>query len=99
DTFTNITTSFYPGRRIVFSLPQGASTPTTLPIANSASVPETRYTLTASTTATWWPTLKALLGPQTTPPGVRSPALTDTDAADALRFIWGDRDAVMGAGL
>ena len=30
--------------------------------------------------APWWPTLKALLGPQTSPPAVLSPALADTDA-------------------
>jgi len=52
--------------------------------------------MTASTGATWWPALKALLGPQTAHPGASVP-LADTDATDSLRFIWGDRDAVMGA--
>ena len=48
-----------------------------------------------STSATWWSTLKAILGPQVVPPAVRSPVLADDDAGNALRFIWGDRDAVM----
>jgi type IV pilus assembly protein PilY1 len=99
DTYTTIPTSFYPGRKIVFSLPQGAAAPTTLPMPNASAVPETRYDLVASTGATWWSTLKSLMGPQTNPPSVLSPALTDADATDALRFIWGDRDAVMGSGL
>src|SRR5207249_7048007 len=42
------------------------------------------------------PDLKALLGPQTSPPAVISSALTDIDAGNSLRFIWGDRDAVTG---
>jgi Tfp pilus tip-associated adhesin PilY1 len=99
DTFTSIPTSFYPGRKIVFSLPQGSGTPTALPLAGTAPVPETRHDLVASTGAAWWPALKALLGPQSNPPSVLSPALADSDATDALRFVWGDRDAVMGAGL
>ncbi|HEX9305040.1 MAG TPA: hypothetical protein VGA31_11370 [Thermoanaerobaculia bacterium] len=98
DTVSTIATTRYPGRKIVFSLPTGYTDPVpTLPIPPSSSVPEGRHDLTASTSATWWPALKALLGPQTSPPAVVSPALTDTDATDSLRFIWGDRDAVMGA--
>jgi len=98
DTVTTIATTRYPGRKIVFSLPSGYANPvTTLPIPPSSSVPEDRHDMTASTGATWWPALKALLGPQTSPPAVLSPPLADTDATDSLRFIWGDRDAVMGA--
>jgi Tfp pilus tip-associated adhesin PilY1 len=95
---TTIVTTRYPGRKIVFSLPSGYANPvTTLPIPPSSSVPEDRHDMTASTGATWWPALKGLLGPQTSPPGVLSPPLADTDATNSLRFIWGDRDAVMGS--
>ena len=94
---TTIPTHFYPGRKIVFSLPQGSTNPATLPIPAADALPENRYDMTFTTGASWWPTLKALLGPQTSPPAVRSPALTDADAGDSLRFIWGDRDAVTGA--
>jgi Tfp pilus tip-associated adhesin PilY1 len=51
--------------------------------------------MTYTTSASWWPALKALLGPQTSPPAVLSPPLADADAGNSLRFIWGDRDAVM----
>jgi Tfp pilus tip-associated adhesin PilY1 len=98
DTVTTIATTRYPGRKIVFSLPSGYANPvTTLPIPPSSSVPEDRNDMTASTGASWWAALKALLGPQASPPAVLSPALTDSDATDSLRFVWGDRDAVMGA--
>jgi Tfp pilus tip-associated adhesin PilY1 len=98
DTVSTIPTHFYPGRKIVFSLPQGYTSPvTTLPIAAGNAVPETRNDLTYTTGATWWPDLKALLAPQTGAPGPPGPALTDTDAGNTLRFIWGDRDAVTGA--
>ena len=97
DTVSTIATTRYPGRKIVFSLPQSYANPvTTLPIPPGASSPEVRYDMTASTGAAWWPALKALLGPQTVHPGAPAP-LADTDATDSLRFIWGDRDAVMGA--
>lgn len=97
DTVTTIATSFYPGRKIVFSLPQGYTSPvTTLPIPATDAVPETRHDMTYTTGASWWPDLKALLGPQTSPPAVRSPALLDADAGNSLRFIWGDRDPVTG---
>ncbi len=96
DTVTTIPTHFYPGRKIVFSLPQDTPSPiTTLPIPAAATVPENRYDLTYSPAASWWPAVKALLGPQTAPPGVRSPPLADADAGNSLRFLWGDRDAVM----
>ena len=96
DDVSTIATHFYPGRKIVFSLPQTYTTPiASLPIAAADAVPESRYDLTYSTSATWWSTLKAILGPQVVPPAVRSPALADDDAGNALRFIWGDRDAVM----
>ena len=98
DTVTTIPTHFYPGRKIVFSLPQTIPSPLrNLPLPASAAVPENRYDMTFTTGASWWPTLKALLGPQTSPPGARAPALTDDDAGKSLRFIWGDRDAVTGA--
>jgi Tfp pilus tip-associated adhesin PilY1 len=97
DTVSTIATTRYPGRKIVFSLPQGYADPVTqLPIPPGASSPEVRYDMTASTGASWWPALKALLGPQAVHPGTPLP-LGDTDATDSLRFIWGDRDAVMGA--
>ena len=96
DTVTTIPTHFYPGRKIVFSLPQGYVDPVTvLPIPPSDSVPENRNDLTYTTTASWWTALKALLGPQTSPPGVVTPGLADADVGNALRFIWGDRDAVI----
>jgi Tfp pilus tip-associated adhesin PilY1 len=94
DTPSTIATHRYPGRKIVFSLPQGyADPPTTLPIPPGNSSPEIRYDLRPSTSK--WPALKALLGPQTAHPGTPAP-LADADATDSLRFIWGDRDAVMG---
>jgi Tfp pilus tip-associated adhesin PilY1 len=96
DTVTTIQTHFYPGRKIVFSLPPGYTDPVTqLPIPPSDTVPENRNDLTYTTGASWWPALKALMGPQTSPPGVVTPSIADADAGDALRFIWGDRDAVM----
>ena len=97
---TTIPTSFYPGRKIVFSLPQVYTSPvTTLPIPAGTAVPENRYDMTYDTSNARfkWVDLKALLGPQTNPPNVLSPALTDVDAGNSLRFIWGDRDAVTGA--
>jgi Tfp pilus tip-associated adhesin PilY1 len=96
DDVHSIPTHFYPGRKIVFSLPQVYADPVTqLPIPPSDTVPESRNDLTYTTTASWWPALKALLGPQTSPPGVVTPGLADDDVGNALRFIWGDRDAVM----
>ena len=96
DTVTTITTRFYPGRKIVFSLPQGYADPVTaVPIPPTAAVPESRYDMTYTPSATWWPALKALLGPQTSPPSPLLPAITDDEAGKALRFIWGDRDAVI----
>jgi len=110
DAVTAVPTNFYPGRKIVFSLPQSVQDPlTTLQIQAANGVPENRYDMTFTTGVNWWPTLKALLGPQTAPPLVRDPPLDDTDAASStpnpansdaaktLRFIWGDRDAVTGA--
>ncbi len=95
DTASTIATHRYPGRKLVFSLPQGyTDPPTTLPLPPGNSSPEVRSDMTASTGASWWPALKALLGPQTEHPGVPAP-LDDTDATESLRFIWGDRDAVM----
>lgn len=96
DTVSTIATHFYPGRKLVFSLPQGYADPVTaVPIPPSATVPEARYDMTYTPTATWWPALKALLGPQTSPPSPLLPAITDDEAGKALRFIWGDRDAVI----
>ena len=96
DTVTTIATHFYPGRKIVFSLPPATPSPlTTLPLSSAGGVPELRFDMTYSPTASWWPAVKALLGPQTAPPGVLSPPLTDADAGNSLRFIWGDRDAVI----
>ena len=96
DTVSTIGTRFYPGRKIVFSLPQGYADPVAeVPIPSTAAVPEARYDMTYTPTATWWPALKALLGPQTSPPSPLLPAITDVDANKALRFIWGDRDAVI----
>lgn len=96
DDVHTIATHVYPGRKIVFSLPQGYTDPvTTLPIPATDAVPENRYDMRYTTSASWWPALKALLAPQNAPPSVGGPALTDTDAGNSLRFIWGDRDAVM----
>jgi hypothetical protein len=92
----DVNTNFYPGRKIVFSLPPGYTDPVTqLPIPPSDTVPENRNDLTYTTGASWWPALKALMGPQTSPPGVVTPSIADADAGDALRFIWGDRDPVI----
>lgn len=97
DIVTTIPTRFYSGRKIVFSLPKTIPSPlTNLPIPAADAVPENRYDLIFNTGASWWPTLKALLGPQTSPPAA-SPLTDDTDAGNSLRFIWGDRDAVTGA--
>jgi len=96
DTVTTIGTRFHPGRKIVFSLPQGYTDPVTaLPIPATDPIPESRHDLTYTTSASWWPALKTLLGPQTSPPNVLLPALDDDDAGNSLRFLWGDRDAVM----
>ena len=96
DDVSLITTRFYPGRKIVFSLPAGYTDPVTaLPMPPSDAVPEVRHDLTYTTSASWWPAVKALLGPQTAPPAVLSPVLADDDAGKSLRFIWGDRDAVI----
>ena len=96
DAVQTIGTRFYPGRKIVFSLPEGYLLPVlSLPIGNTDSVPETRQNMTFTPLATWWPALKALLGPQFSPPAALNPPLTDTEAANILRFIWGDRDAVI----
>ena len=96
DIVTTIGTHFYPGRKIVFSLPMGYTDPvTSLPIPAADAVPENRRDLTYSTGASWWSALKTLLGPQVLPPAVLQPPLADADAGNALRFIWGDRDAVM----
>ncbi|MEO7919734.1 MAG: hypothetical protein ABIT01_09745 [Thermoanaerobaculia bacterium] len=98
DLISDITTNYYSGRKIVFSLPKSYASPvTTLPIARTASVPENRFDLTYSTTSAWWGDMKALLGPQTSVPAVRVPALTDADAGDSLRFVWGDRDPIVTA--
>jgi Tfp pilus tip-associated adhesin PilY1 len=96
DTVTTIGTHVYPGRKIVFALPQAYTSPvSTLPIPAADSVPESRYDLRYDVSASWWAALKALLGPQTIPPAALSPVLPDDDAGRSLRFIWGDRDAVM----
>ncbi len=96
DTVTTIATHSYPGRKIVFSLPQGYADPvTSLPMPATDPIPENRYDLTYSTGASWWPAVKTLLGPQISPPSVLVPPLADDDAGNSLRFIWGDRDAVM----
>lgn len=94
-----IATNFFPGRKIVFSLPQTypvmTDPATTLPIPAVDAVPENRFDMVFDDTASWWPALKALMSPQSTPPFVLNPAIGDTDARDALRFVWGDRDAVI----
>ena len=99
DSTSVIATSFYPGRKIVFSLPQTypdmTDPATTLPIPAADAVPENRFDMVYDTSATWWPAMKALLGPQTSPPFVLNPPIADTDARDSLRFIWGDRDAII----
>jgi Tfp pilus tip-associated adhesin PilY1 len=91
-----VNTSFYPGRKIVFSLPQTfTDPPTTLPIPAADLVPESRFDMIHDTTATWWPALKALMSPQSIPPFALSPVIADDDAGNSLRFVWGDRDAVI----
>jgi Tfp pilus tip-associated adhesin PilY1 len=93
---STVKTSFYPGRKIVFSLPQTfTDPPTTLPIPAADLVPENRFDMIHDTTATWWPALKALMSPQSIPPFALSPVIDDVDARDSLRFVWGDRDAVI----
>jgi Tfp pilus tip-associated adhesin PilY1 len=105
DSPSEIKTSFYPGRKIVFSLPQSyPDPPTTLPLPAADAVPENRLDMVApagdppySSPPTYWPALKALLSPQTGPPFVLTPPIADDDARDSLRFIWGDRDAIICA--
>ena len=103
---SNIVTSFYPGRKIVFSLPQtypDLTNPTTpLPLPAADGVPEARFDLVTPagtpdypSPPAWWTAMKALMSPQASPPFVLTPPITDTDARDSLRFIWGDRDAVI----
>ncbi|HEU5248878.1 MAG TPA: hypothetical protein VFW15_02730, partial [Thermoanaerobaculia bacterium] len=94
-----ITTNFFPGRKIVFSLPQTypvmTDPATKLPIPAADAVPENRFDMVYDTTASWWPALRALLSPQSAPPLVLNPPIGDDDARDSLRFVWGDRDAVI----
>lgn len=101
DSTSVIGTSFYPGRKIVFSLPQGYvpnAEPTTLPLPAVNAVPEVRRDMVYDTSANWWPALKTLLTPQSgtiIPPFAPNPTIGDLDARDSLRFIWGDRDSVI----
>ena len=98
DTVTTIPTHYYPGRKIVFSLP--ATLPSVLsllPLPSVATIPEVRQDLTYSPTAPWWTVLKTLLTPQLLPPAVLSTLLSDLDAGNSLRFLWGDRDALFTA--
>ena len=98
DTVTNIATHFYPGRKILFSLPGTIPSPlVTLPLPTAAAVPEVRQDLTYSPTAPWWTTLKTLLSPQLSPPSILATLIPDLDAGNSLRFLWGDRDAVITA--
>jgi Tfp pilus tip-associated adhesin PilY1 len=101
-----IDTNYFPGRKIVFSLPQTypvmTDPATTLPIPAADAVPENRFDMIFNTSATWWPALRALLSPQAAPPQILNPPISDTndafgrnDARDTLRFVWGDRDAVI----
>jgi len=99
DINTDVPTHSFPGRKIVFSLPTTYPDPTlattTLPLSPDNTVPENRYDMVFSTTATWWPAIKALMSPQATGPYVGTPALTDTEAQRSLSFIWGDRDPIV----
>jgi Tfp pilus tip-associated adhesin PilY1 len=103
----------YPGRRILWSLPSTVAASSALPSAlpiNGASaaatepVPETSEPFLVDTTnTTWWPKLKLLLTPQSSPPaagktsGCATPPCTldDLTAGQAVRFIRGDRDSVI----
>jgi Tfp pilus tip-associated adhesin PilY1 len=95
----SIPTNFYPGRKIVFSLPTSYPPPTDpttrLPLPAADTVPENRHDMIYDTAATWWPAIKALLSPQPSGPFIANPAIDDNDARNSLRFIWGDRDAVI----
>jgi Tfp pilus tip-associated adhesin PilY1 len=102
DLTTTIPTRSYPGRKVVFSLPATypkdgtTNLPTVLPLPAASTVPEVRDDMVASTAKSWWPTMTALLGPQlSTDPATNR--LSNAASAEALRFIWGDRDAVTGA--
>jgi len=98
DTVTKIPTHYYPGRKIVFSLPQSIASPLlTLPLPTVAAIPEVRQDLTYSPAAPWWITLKTLLSPQLSPPSILATLIPDLDAGNSLRFLWGDRDAVITA--
>jgi Tfp pilus tip-associated adhesin PilY1 len=99
-----VDTSFYDGRKIVFSLPQTyTDPPATLPLPAADAVPENRLDMVAppgdppysTAPGSYWPALKALMSPQSGPPFVPTPPIADDDARDSLRFIWGDRDAVI----
>jgi Tfp pilus tip-associated adhesin PilY1 len=102
----DIVTSFYPGRKIVFSLPQSYPDPTNssthLPLPAADVVPETRLDMVTpsgtppfTSPPSWWQALKALMSPQSVPPFVLAPPISDVDAQKSLRFIWGDRDSVI----
>ena len=108
----------YSGRRILWSLPStvaGSSTlPANLPINGASAaatepVPEVSEPFLVSTgsywTAPYWPMLKLLMTPQTSPPGAGAPTGCtppatppcpgDISTERAVRFIRGDRDSVI----
>jgi len=101
DSSQDIATSFYPGRKVVFALPASYPDPTDpttrLPLQAADTVPENRHDMVFDTSASWWPAIKALLSPQSSGPFIANPAITDADAGQSLRFIWGDRDAIITA--
>jgi Tfp pilus tip-associated adhesin PilY1 len=103
DVNRDVETKFFPGRKIVFSLPTSYPDPadptTRLPLQAADAVPENRLDMIYDTAATWWPAAKALLSPQASAPFVLTPPIGDTDARDSLRFIWGDRDPIILAAL
>ncbi len=112
----------YSGRRILWSLPStvaGSSTlPANLPINGASAaatepVPEVSEPFLVSTgsywTAPYWPMLKLLMTPQTSPPGAGAPTGCtppatppcpgDISTERAVRFIRGDRDPGQGSAL
>ncbi|HEV8267950.1 MAG TPA: hypothetical protein VGR00_06945, partial [Thermoanaerobaculia bacterium] len=84
DTTHNVSLHYYPGRRIIWSLPttvaSAGTLPGTLPINGASSagtepVPETRLSFLNSPGQTWFPQLKLLLTPQDVPPASGNSAL------------------------
>ena len=111
DSPHTIPVNWYPGRRIIWSLPStvagSAALPPTLPVngstvARAEPVPEISEPFLVAPSSSYWPTLKLLLTAQTSPPasgaglcGASPCIVSDSDAGQTVRFVRGDRDSVI----